>query len=382
MNHKSRVRHRQLRISSKDKSNGTTSRFAISMGTVAFPDAETVGLQSITIPNMVPNIYNGNNCFIYYLSETIKTTAGINDLIKIKDIDVNIIYDISVGTIAGTPATYNADLTTIETAINAVLPNTTISLIPDPAPVAGQQLKLQVSVVSGNSIQFLQNNGLGLVLGVYTDDSVVINESESVLLPNPSGGFKVEIGSNQYTYNELIPVLQDALTISVFPATIQVLKNNVANPSQPYDDRIIILYTPISTENFYIGSEVDGSTMSPSLGYSKNVSTNIPKANGLVQLFGIKEYYLHCRQTNRQKVQLSDEGKLVSIHAVIPKNVGFGGLLTFTAPQHDFFRIRINRGSNQMKTLNFTLRDVRGNVLVEMDDYEYSFILDVDLIEK
>lgn len=381
MNFKNRVRHRQLRVSSKDKTSGSTSRFDIAMGSVAFPDAESISLQSISIPNMIPNIYNGNNCFVYYLSNTIQTTAGLNDEIKIKDVLTNIIYSVSVGTIAGTPATYLTDLNTIVNAINAVLPNSTITLSLDPSPPAGQPPKLKLSVV-GNSVQILQNKGLGLLLGVFTSDSPTVKEGELIFLPNPAFGVKVELGSFQYTYNQVIVVLQNALNLSGAPGSFVVSKNSTLDPSVPYDDRMVITYTPSTTEIFYIGAKNDGSTMSPSLGYSQENGTDQSLAIGKVQLFGIKEYYLHCRQTNRQKVQLSDQGKLVSIHAVIPKNVGYGGLLTFTAPEHNFFRIAIDRGSNQMKTLTFSLRDVEGNQLVEIDPYEYSFILDVDLIEK
>jgi hypothetical protein len=353
------------------------------MGTVTFPDAESVSLQSITIPNMVPNIYNGNDCFIYFLSQTINTTAGVNDNLKVKDIKTGIIYNVDVGTILGTPATFASDLVIIQNAINLQLPNSVIVLSVEPAPPAGQPSRLQVGVnVGGNAIQFLKNSNFGLVFGVYNNDSDIIKESETKILPDALGGVKVQLNSYQYTYDQLIVVLQNELNASIAPGSFVVSKNSIIIPSEPYDDRMNIQYTQSTTELFYIGSKNDGSTMSPSLGYVLKNASIVSGAIAKVQLFGIKEYYLHCRQTNRQKVQLSKDGKLVSIHAVIPKTVGYGGLLTFTAPNHDFFRIAINRGSNQMKTLTFTLRDVEGNRLIELDNYEYAFMLDIDLIEK
>lgn len=383
MSHLNRVRHRSLRVSTKDKTSGTTSRATYKLGTVAFPNAHSISLESLAIPQMIPNVYSGNCDFIYYLSQTFNTTAGVNDQIDVQDLVTGIIYNVPVGTITGSPATFVADINTIVGAVNGALPSTIIALTEDPSPPANSQPRLRVNIAGGgNPIKFLSSSTMGLQLGVYTSDSVDIDDSLSgYLLPNPYGGELVKIESFNYNINELIDVLEQKLT-PLLPGSITIEKNSTINPTQSYDERLVITYTPSTTETFYVGSQLDGSLLSPVLGYSGDFSTSIPKAPALFQLFGVKEIYIHCRQTNQQKTQLTDEGKLVSIHACIPVTVGFGSLLTFTAPHHDFFRIRLQQNSNQMKSFTFTLRDVRGNVLTELDPYEYSMSLDVDIVEK
>jgi hypothetical protein len=332
---------------------------------------------------MVPNVYNGNCEFIYYLSQTFSTVAGVNDQIDVQDVTTGIIYNINVGTITGSPATFIPDINTIVSAINLTLPSTLIGLIEDPAPEPNSQPRLRVNIAGGgNPIKFLSSSTMSLQLGVFTEDSAVIDDTAGVFLPNPYGGVSIKIDSFNYTINQLIAVLENELFLSTGNGGITVQKNSVVNPSEPYDERLIITYPPLTTETFYVGAEKDGSVFSPVIGYSGEFSTSVPKAPALFQLFGIKEIYIHCRQTNQQKTQLSDEGKLVSIHATIPVNVGFGSLLTFTAPHHDFFRIRLQRNANQMKSFTFTLRDSRGNVLSELDPYEYSMSLDIDIVEK
>ena len=122
MNHNTqRVRHRSLRISSKGKTSGTTSQFTLRMGSVPFPHANNIALQSISIPQMVPNIYSGNNCFILYHKEYMEFVSGVNDNIIIKIVDTGQLYAYNVGNLSITPATIAADLAAIEAGINGLI---------------------------------------------------------------------------------------------------------------------------------------------------------------------------------------------------------------------------------------------------------------------
>jgi hypothetical protein len=377
-----RIRHRTLRVSTKDKTSGTTSRASFRLGSVAFPDATSLSLKNISIPHMISNVYNGNCEFVFYLRNTIQTVSGINDQIIIRDTVTNTNYTVNVGTINGTPASYNVDLGSITLAINAVLPSSVIDLSPEPLPPPTESPRLILSLTSGNPIQILKNDGLGLVLGVYTEDTQIVTVGNDVPLPNPTNGYSLKLDSFHYTYDEIIPVFETKLNdklATLSAGTVTVQKNSTINPSESYDDRIVVTYTPATTEELYIGSIQDGSFLSPVLGYSQDVSTNVDKAPAKVQLFGIKEIYLHCSQVNQQKTQLTDEAKLVSIHATIPVNVGYGGLISYLAPQHTYNIVHLNKGSQQVKFFTITLRDSRGNVLSELDPYEYSASFDLDL---
>ena len=366
-----RVRHRSAKISSKDRTSGTSSRFQVDLGKTTFPNARALSLNALCIPQMIPNVYTGKNTFVMYNKEAYQFTAGVNDRITVQQ-DGNV-YNYDIGTLAVTPATIVVDFISITGGINALIPGT-IDIRPDGAG-AGVATKLEVSTLNGGPITFLPSTA-SFALGLTEIKTINTPALTYEKFDHPFGGVEIVVPPFQYTYSQLRTALQSEIDLVIAPDTATVIDNTGTNPA---DKRIIINITSGIGSQWFFGYKDGGSSLSPLIGYTQEEATQVALAESLPQLYGPKCIYIHIRESNKQQTMLSDEGKLVSIHACIPVTVPFGGLIAYTSPDRHYWKAMITRGSNSIKSFQLTLRDTDGVQLVDLDGYDYDIYFDFDL---
>lgn len=377
-----RTRHKQLKISSRDAAKGMSSQFTIDLGTAAYPNAEAISLLSADIPNFVNNVNSINNTFVIYKKDYIEFVSGTNDLIIVEDTETGIQYNYNIGNLSIIPATFDASLTAITAGINGLLPSSVIDIRGQVGVPVNDPRYLEGQTVSGNLIKIIYaGNTAAFSMGI--SENIVLPLGAYQAFQNPAAGILFTIPEAQYNITQLKTVIAAEINAIITPDTVTVQSVKDVVILEPYNEHIIFTFGGVTPSNvWFIGSLDEGSTFSPAIGFTGEIAQNQHTAASLPQLFGIRTVYLHVKQFNRSGTMISQQAKLTSIHAVIPVYANYGEIIRYVAPQRHYHKISLPRSSNNIKNIQFTLRDSEGNLLTDLDEYNCDFFFDFDIIER
>lgn len=202
---------------------------------------------------------------------------------------------------------------------------------------------------------------------------------------NPGVPICFDIQSDFYNLDQFKTKLEAAfnasLPVGAGSVSVDLVSDN--DPTNPQDDRLEITFTPGTETGIKIITDPDISTSATVSGfinvdYGYETTLTAPRRTGL---FGLREIYMHIKDTNGQKTIVSDGGKNVSVHAVIPVNVSFGRRISYESPDRHYHEAILPRGRESINNLHITLRDYRGNV-IDTQGFDWVATFDLDVIEN